>query len=196
MRPVLPPFLHPLQWRFTFSYFVVEPGQEYEVTVHHLPKPVPNGDPNHQSRNFLAPGKSTLLGHPRTPGCCRMTCAGGPDVSLPAQACGTQGTNQCWGRGALRVWLQPVLPAGRLILCWHKLDIGTRPWEFYVSWSPSLSLEKPLAQIASGHSCNSWDPAPSFHQPLFGFWPHILGIYPTLSSAWPRVLLPHEFICL
>ncbi|XP_073078873.1 interleukin-17 receptor A isoform X3 [Manis javanica] len=46
---------HHKRWRFTFSYFVVEPGQEYEVTVHHLPKPVPNGDPNHQSRNFLAP---------------------------------------------------------------------------------------------------------------------------------------------
>ncbi|KAK2499227.1 hypothetical protein MC885_021099 [Smutsia gigantea] len=46
---------HHKRWRFTFSYFVVEPGQEYEVTVHHLPKPIPDGDPNHQSRNFLVP---------------------------------------------------------------------------------------------------------------------------------------------
>ncbi|XP_067612068.1 interleukin-17 receptor A isoform X4 [Pseudorca crassidens] len=46
---------HHKRWRFAFSHFVVEPGQEYEVTVHHLPKPIPDGDPNHQSRNFLVP---------------------------------------------------------------------------------------------------------------------------------------------
>lgn len=54
------PFLPSLQWHFTFSHFVVEPGQEYEVTVHHLPKPIPDGDPNHQSMNYLVPGKSAL----------------------------------------------------------------------------------------------------------------------------------------
>uniref|UniRef100_A0A673V178 Interleukin-17 receptor A n=1 Tax=Suricata suricatta TaxID=37032 RepID=A0A673V178_SURSU len=47
---------HYKRWRFAFSHFVVEPGQEYEVTVHHLPKPIPDGDPNHQSRNFPVPG--------------------------------------------------------------------------------------------------------------------------------------------
>nr|KAF6373911.1 interleukin 17 receptor A [Pipistrellus kuhlii] len=46
---------HDKRWRFTFSHFVVEPGQEYEVTIHHLPKPIPDGDPNHQSRNFPVP---------------------------------------------------------------------------------------------------------------------------------------------
>nr|XP_019612834.1 PREDICTED: interleukin-17 receptor A [Rhinolophus sinicus] len=46
---------HHQRWRFTFSHFVVEPGQEYEVTVHHLPKPIPDGDPNHKSRNFPVP---------------------------------------------------------------------------------------------------------------------------------------------
>ncbi|KAF6339508.1 interleukin 17 receptor A [Rhinolophus ferrumequinum] len=46
---------HHQRWRFTFSHFVVEPGQEYEVTVHHLPKPLPDGDPNHKSRNFPVP---------------------------------------------------------------------------------------------------------------------------------------------
>nr|XP_010962473.2 interleukin-17 receptor A [Camelus bactrianus] len=46
---------HHKRWRFAFSHFVVEPGQEYEVTVHHLPKPIPDGDPNHQSRHFLVP---------------------------------------------------------------------------------------------------------------------------------------------
>ncbi|KAF4022926.1 hypothetical protein G4228_014535 [Cervus hanglu yarkandensis] len=47
---------HYKRWRFAFNHFVVEPGEEYEVTVHHLPKPIPDGDPNHQSRNFLVPG--------------------------------------------------------------------------------------------------------------------------------------------
>lgn len=54
------PFLPSFQWRFTFSHFVVEPGQEYEVTIHHLPKPIPDGDPNHQSRNFPVPGKGAI----------------------------------------------------------------------------------------------------------------------------------------
>ncbi|KFO30594.1 Interleukin-17 receptor A [Fukomys damarensis] len=44
------------RWHFTFDHFVVDPGQEYEVTVHHLPKPNPDGDPNHLSRNVLVPG--------------------------------------------------------------------------------------------------------------------------------------------
>ncbi|XP_027976857.1 interleukin-17 receptor A isoform X2 [Eumetopias jubatus] len=47
---------HRKRWHFTFSHFVVEPGQDYEVTVHHLPKPIPDGDPNHQSKNFPVPG--------------------------------------------------------------------------------------------------------------------------------------------
>ncbi|XP_036913953.1 interleukin-17 receptor A [Sturnira hondurensis] len=46
---------HRKPWRFAFSHFVVEPGREYEVTVHHLPKPIPDGDPNHQSRTLLVP---------------------------------------------------------------------------------------------------------------------------------------------
>ncbi|XP_042636379.1 interleukin-17 receptor A [Orycteropus afer afer] len=47
---------HHKRWRFNFSHFEVEPGQKYEVTVHHLPKPIPYGDPNHQSRNISVPG--------------------------------------------------------------------------------------------------------------------------------------------
>ncbi|XP_043824588.1 interleukin-17 receptor A [Dromiciops gliroides] len=43
------------RWHFTFSNFVVEPGQEYEITVHHLPKQIPNGDPNHESVPFQVP---------------------------------------------------------------------------------------------------------------------------------------------
>lgn len=33
------------------------------MTVHHLPKPIPDGDPNHQSKNFPVPGKSALPSH-------------------------------------------------------------------------------------------------------------------------------------
>nr|XP_048300319.1 interleukin-17 receptor A isoform X1 [Myodes glareolus] len=46
---------HHNRWRFSFSHFVVDPGQEYEVTVHHLPKPKPDGDPNHKSKIILVP---------------------------------------------------------------------------------------------------------------------------------------------
>ncbi|XP_004837667.1 interleukin-17 receptor A isoform X2 [Heterocephalus glaber] len=46
---------HYKRWHFTFDHFMVDPGQEYEVTVHHLPKPIPDGDPNHLSRNVLVP---------------------------------------------------------------------------------------------------------------------------------------------
>ncbi|XP_048191094.1 interleukin-17 receptor A [Perognathus longimembris pacificus] len=46
---------HHKRWRFSFGHFVVDPGQEYEVTVHHLPKPLPDGDPNHQSRIVVVP---------------------------------------------------------------------------------------------------------------------------------------------
>lgn len=52
---------HPIaslpQWRFSFSHFVVDPGQKYEVTVHHLPKPDPYGDSNDKSETILVPGK-------------------------------------------------------------------------------------------------------------------------------------------
>ncbi|XP_037370509.1 interleukin-17 receptor A [Talpa occidentalis] len=44
------------RWHFNFSHFVVEPGQQYEVTVHHLPQPAPGGDPNHESQNLSVPG--------------------------------------------------------------------------------------------------------------------------------------------
>ncbi|XP_069862228.1 interleukin-17 receptor A-like [Dipodomys merriami] len=47
---------HHKRWRFSFEHFVVDPAEEYEVTVHHLPKPFPDGDPNHQSRRVVVPG--------------------------------------------------------------------------------------------------------------------------------------------
>ncbi|XP_045151833.1 interleukin-17 receptor A [Echinops telfairi] len=45
-----------LRLNFSFNHFVVEPGQKYEVIVHHLPKPTPYGDPNHRSTSFSVPG--------------------------------------------------------------------------------------------------------------------------------------------
>ncbi|KAM6216220.1 interleukin-17 receptor A [Rhynchocyon petersi] len=47
---------HHKRWRFHFSHFEVEPGEKYEVTVQHLPKPFPYGDPNHKSVSFSVPG--------------------------------------------------------------------------------------------------------------------------------------------
>ncbi|XP_058138490.1 interleukin-17 receptor A [Dasypus novemcinctus] len=74
---------HHRRWRFTFSHFVVEPGQKYEVTVHHLPKPIPDGDPNHQSRNFLVPGCE----HPRmklTTPCVNSGSLWDPNITVEA----------------------------------------------------------------------------------------------------------------
>lgn len=103
------PFL-PSQWHFNFSHFVVEPGQDYEVTVQHLPKAIPDGDPNHQSRNFPVPGKRAL-GHVagREPRQVTWT-AGDTDGSLPAQL-GSPWCPQdlCGGWGAL--WRGGAAPA-------------------------------------------------------------------------------------
>ncbi|KAK2121758.1 hypothetical protein P7K49_003144 [Saguinus oedipus] len=80
---------HHKRWRFTCSHFVVDPNQEYEVTVHHLPKPIPDGDPNHQSKNFLVPGKSILPRHSLPAGLYEKEAAGGTDTSpLPQQSSG------------------------------------------------------------------------------------------------------------
>lgn len=79
------PFLPSLQWHFTFSHFVVEPGQEYEVTIHHLPKPIPDGDPNHQSRNFPVPGKSAIPSPSLHHMALQKKPTSGPDISHPAQ---------------------------------------------------------------------------------------------------------------
>lgn len=61
------------------------------MTVHHLPKPIPDGDPNHQSKNFLVPGKSALQAIPSTTQLFlfEKKPAGSSDISLPAQlGCG------------------------------------------------------------------------------------------------------------
>ncbi|XP_054985367.1 interleukin-17 receptor A isoform X2 [Sorex araneus] len=46
----------PSKQSFSFSHFVVDPGQKYEVTVNHLPKSSSYGDPNHESKSFPVPG--------------------------------------------------------------------------------------------------------------------------------------------
>ncbi|XP_019371093.1 PREDICTED: interleukin-17 receptor A, partial [Gavialis gangeticus] len=43
------------RWNFTFDRFEVEPGQPYQVTVHHLPKLGVNGDHNCKSKSFKMP---------------------------------------------------------------------------------------------------------------------------------------------
>ncbi|KAJ1062530.1 hypothetical protein K5549_018565, partial [Capra hircus] len=68
-------------WRFAFSHFVVEPREEYEVTVHHLPKPIPDGDPNHQSRNFLVPDCKDPRMKDTTP-CVRIGSLWDPNITV------------------------------------------------------------------------------------------------------------------
>ncbi|XP_029767973.1 interleukin-17 receptor A [Terrapene carolina triunguis] len=57
------------RWNFTFNRFEVEPGQMYQVTVHHLPKLGTSGDHNCKSTSYTVPGKGiasepkSLLAH-------------------------------------------------------------------------------------------------------------------------------------
>lgn len=55
------------------------------MTVHHLPKPIPDGDPNHQSKNLCVPGKSALPSPSLHHAALQRKPASGPDISLPAQ---------------------------------------------------------------------------------------------------------------
>ncbi|XP_074861870.1 interleukin-17 receptor A isoform X2 [Carettochelys insculpta] len=43
------------RWNFTFNRFEVEPGQMYQVTVHHLPKLGTSGDHNCKSTSYTVP---------------------------------------------------------------------------------------------------------------------------------------------
>ncbi|XP_062990940.1 interleukin-17 receptor A [Elgaria multicarinata webbii] len=43
------------RWNFSFNRFEVQPGQMYQVTVHHLPKLSTPGDHNLKSRRFTVP---------------------------------------------------------------------------------------------------------------------------------------------
>ncbi|XP_067392371.1 interleukin-17 receptor A isoform X2 [Emydura macquarii macquarii] len=43
------------RWNFTFNRFEVEPGQTYQVTVHHLPKLGTSGDHNCKSMSYTVP---------------------------------------------------------------------------------------------------------------------------------------------
>lgn len=116
-----------LQWRFIFAHFVVEPGQEYEVTVHHLPKPFPHGDPNHQSRNFLVPGKSALPGHCLTTRLCRRNqqvarlplCLAGRWLPLCACGVSTERTHARGGSSSGHGCSLCCLKA-EPVPCWHK----------------------------------------------------------------------------
>lgn len=85
------------------------------MTVHHLPKPIPDGDPNHQSRNFLVPGKST------------------PQPALHLSLCGqpVEPTGQTGtGAGLLGDGLQPPLPKVESILCGTNLVLAQDPSSF------------------------------------------------------------------
>lgn len=83
------------------------------MTVHHLPKPIPDGDPNHQSRNFLVPGKSTTPQHALHPSLC----------GRPVEPTGQTGA----GPGILGGGLQPPLPKAESVLCSTNLVLAQDP---------------------------------------------------------------------
>uniref|UniRef100_A0A2R8M8Q7 Interleukin 17 receptor A n=1 Tax=Callithrix jacchus TaxID=9483 RepID=A0A2R8M8Q7_CALJA len=124
---------HHKRWRFTCSHFVVDPNQEYEVTVHHLPKPIPDGDPNHQSKNFLVPGKSTLPRHSLPLGSMRrkQQVAQMPAPSLSKAVAGTASTHeQRPGLGVL--WL--------VLLTCPCLSPQPRPQDFHQRSNITLTV--------------------------------------------------------
>lgn len=83
------------------------------MTVHHLPKPIPDGDPNHQSRNFLVPGKSTTPQHALHLSLC----------GRPVEPTGQTGA----GLGLLGGGLQPPLPKAESVLCGTNLVLAQDP---------------------------------------------------------------------
>ena len=144
------------------------------MTVHHLPKPIPDGDPNHQSRNFLVPGKSALPSLPFTP---RSA------VSLWG---GTHGTNRCRAR-FFAEWPQPPLPEGGARSC----DTNSECW----STTPGASRDSESLRVAEDarfltRTCQEHKPGPgelwpcSQPRPSSQFLilpPHPTCIYPTPS---------------
>lgn len=205
------PFLPFLQWRFTFSHFVVEPGQEYEVTVHHLPKPIPDGDPNHQSRNFPVPGKSAVPSPSLHHMALQKKPTSGPDISLPAQldnGCHCQHvvpTEQTDARDgeSFCMWPQPLLPEDRArSLLAQTVDIGPRPQKFYGNWSSFLSreacsyLERIRKTSPFWKSCNlASSLVPASITLFFTFTPHPACIY-LYHPMYDTISSPTNLSCL
>lgn len=166
------------------------------MTVHHLPKPIPDGDPNHQSRNFLVPGKSAP--------------AALPSPLTLLSACGTHGTNRCRAR-FFAEWSQPPLPEGGARSC----DTNSGCWPT----TPGASRDPESLRVAENarflpRTCQEHRPAPgelwpcSQPRPSPQFLvlpPRPTCIYPTPSplattpsswEAWRAHLPKHHLICV
>ncbi|XP_032500756.1 interleukin-17 receptor A isoform X1 [Phocoena sinus] len=115
---------HRKRWRFAFSHFVVEPGQEYEVTVHHLPKPIPDGDPNHQSRNFLVPDCEDPRMKMTTP-CVSSGSLWDPSITVETlEAHQLRLSFTPWNESTkYQILLDSFLPAENRSCFWHVVDL-------------------------------------------------------------------------
>ncbi|XP_025707565.1 interleukin-17 receptor A [Callorhinus ursinus] len=131
---------HRKRWHFTFSHFVVEPGQDYEVTVHHLPKPIPDGDPNHQSKNFPVPGCEDPRMRRTTP-CVSSGSLWDPNItaeSLEAQQLRVSFT--LWNESTPYQILLTSFPPTENQSCFHRVLMvpDVRP---SLSWPSQAALE-------------------------------------------------------
>uniref|UniRef100_A0A8P0NHH5 Interleukin-17 receptor A n=1 Tax=Canis lupus familiaris TaxID=9615 RepID=A0A8P0NHH5_CANLF len=118
---------HHKRWHFTFSHFVVEPGQEYEVTVHHLPKPIPDGDPNHQSKNFLVPGCEDPRMRMTTP-CVSSGSLWDPNITAEAlEAHQLQVHFTLWNESAQYQILLTSFPHTENRSCFHRVLMVPEP---------------------------------------------------------------------
>lgn len=157
------------------------------MTVHHLPKPIPDGDPNHQSRNFPVPGKSTLPSHSLQHSALREEtsrwlrhqppCPAG--WWLPLSACGTYGINRCQSWGLLRRKGQEDKPFLRafslLLLAGHQPSSPcSTPSSFSFPTCPHLVL----------HFLPHILPSFIYHHPMCG----TISFSPTNPSCLRRLL--------
>lgn len=165
------------------------------MTVHHLPKPIPDGDPNHKSKIIFVPGKSAL------PSAHLVLGSGGLRQQNPA--CSTVATDQsleCLQLGPKPYVLKAVCP----LLARHV----ERSQGCVGNQSPSLqqrstSIPENVASWKGGGLCTQ--PGLSFSPFLFsptsllhlsGIQPHSLLSCPTSPCClWPppATFEPHLF---
>ncbi|XP_006891441.1 PREDICTED: interleukin-17 receptor A [Elephantulus edwardii] len=135
---------HHKRWRFNFSHFEVEPGENYEVTVHHLPKPIPYGDPNHQSINVSVPGCEDPRMRITTP-CVSLGSLWNPNITMEKlEKHQLLVSFTLWGESSSYQILLDSFPDKENQACFHhRLFISPPPSEnFHQRYNITLPLSK------------------------------------------------------